>query len=48
MGLLVVTVLGFLVVFGIAAMFMIHYMNDSLVSRDSEIIDPKPDTNFNA
>ena len=47
MALLVVTILGFVVVFGIAAIFLFHYMNDSLVSHDSETIDPKPDVDFN-
>ncbi|WJY27641.1 MULTISPECIES: hypothetical protein [Sporosarcina] len=46
MALLIVTVLGFMVVFSIAAMFIIHYMNDSLVSHDSETIDPKPDVRY--
>lgn len=46
MGLLIVTVIGFMIVFGMAAMFMIHYMNDSLVSHDSETIDPKPDVRY--
>ncbi|MCM3759088.1 hypothetical protein M3197_16745 [Sporosarcina aquimarina] len=46
MALLIVTILGFAVTFGLAAMFMIHYMNDSLVSHDSEVIDPKPDVTY--
>ncbi|WP_432352833.1 hypothetical protein [Sporosarcina sp. A2] len=46
MGLLIVTILGFAVTFGLAALFMIHYMKDSLVSHDSEIIDAKPDVRY--
>lgn len=46
MALLIVTILGFVVTFGLAALFMFHYMKDSLVSHDSETIDPKPDVTF--
>lgn len=46
MALLIVTILGFAFTFGITAVFMIHYMKDSLVSHDAETIDPKPDVTY--
>ena len=43
MGLMYTTVIGYMVVLGIAAFFTMHYLGKALNSSDAERIDPKPD-----
>lgn len=42
MGLMFTTVIGYMVVLGLASLFTMHYLAKALDSSDSVIIDPKP------
>lgn len=46
MGLLVTTVIGYMVVLLFSALFTMHYLGKALNAKDSEIVDPKPETDF--
>lgn len=43
MGLMYTTVIGYMVVLGLASWFTMHYLSSALDSNDSIIIDPKPE-----
>ncbi|MBQ0139137.1 MAG: hypothetical protein KBT36_07565 [Kurthia sp.] len=46
MGLYVVTVIGYIVgILGVGALF-VHYLRVGLDSKQSEIVDPKPTTEY--
>ena len=42
----VITVVGFTVIMGIVGMAVMHFIGTALPSHDSEVIDPKPNSNF--
>lgn len=43
MGLMYTTVIGYMVILGLASYFTMHYLAKAMDSSDAEIIDPKPD-----
>ena len=46
MGLMYLTVIGFMVFMGLSAGFIMHYLITAFDSTESTKIDPKPETNF--
>lgn len=40
------TVIGFMVLIAVVTYFIVYFLRKALISRDSTIIDPKPDNNF--
>jgi hypothetical protein len=46
MALGVVTVIGYMAILGIVTYFIMHFLQKALISRDAEIIDPKPENTF--
>ncbi|MET0785160.1 MAG: hypothetical protein ABWX61_04115 [Paenisporosarcina sp.] len=42
----IITVIGFTIVIGIVGVFVMHYITSGMVTRDSEVIDPKPEIRF--
>ncbi|WP_198166227.1 MULTISPECIES: hypothetical protein [Sporosarcina] len=43
MGLMYTTVIGYMVVLGLASLFTMHFLSGSLDSNDSITVDPKPE-----
>lgn len=43
MGLMYTTVIGYMVILGLASWLTMHYLASALDSSDSVIIDPKPE-----
>ncbi|WP_168157245.1 hypothetical protein [Sporosarcina ureilytica] len=46
MGLMYLTVIGYMVLMGISAGFIMHYLVNAFDSKQANIIDPKPDTDY--
>ncbi|NYF26292.1 hypothetical protein [Sporosarcina sp. JAI121] len=46
MGLMFTTVIGFAVVIGLAAIFIMHFLSSVMPASDASTIDPKPETKF--
>lgn len=46
MALGVVTVIGFMAILGVVTYFIMYYLQKEVISRDSEIIDSKPENTF--
>lgn len=42
MALMYTTVIGYMVVLGLASLFTMHYLSKAMDSSDSVVIDPKP------
>lgn len=42
----VVTVVGFMVILGIVGLAVMHFIGKALPTHESEVIDPKPNSNF--
>ncbi|WP_017381263.1 hypothetical protein [Paenisporosarcina sp. TG-14] len=46
MALGVVTVIGFMAILGVVTYFIMYFLQKALISRDSQVIDPKPENTF--
>ncbi|MBU0905063.1 MAG: hypothetical protein R3328_03870 [Planococcaceae bacterium] len=42
----IIIVIGFMIAIGVTGVTIMHYLTKAMVSRDAEIIDPKPETRF--
>jgi hypothetical protein len=46
MGLMYLTVIGYMVMLGLSAGFIMHFLVKAFDSSEATKIDPKPDTNY--
>ena len=46
MGLMYLTVIGYMVCLGLSAGFIMHFLTKAFDSKESIKIDPKPETNY--
>ena len=46
MGLMYATVIGYTVLLGLSAGFLMYFLTKTFDSSQATIIDPKPDTNY--
>ncbi|MDS9473347.1 hypothetical protein [Sporosarcina pasteurii] len=46
MGLMYLTVIGYMVLMGLSAGFIMHYLIQAFDSKQATIIDSKPDTDY--
>ncbi|HLR10409.1 MAG TPA: hypothetical protein VK120_03425 [Sporosarcina sp.] len=46
MGLMYLTVIGYMVCLGLSCAFIMHFLIQAFDSKQSTIIDPKPDTDY--
>lgn len=46
MGLMYLTVIGYMVCLGFVGTFIMYFLTKAFVPEDATIIDPKPETNY--